>query len=52
MSKKCKRGVGPERLTGSEREKASEMRKPKRVTVLPSVQYQLSEQGSLKGTKL
>jgi hypothetical protein len=43
------------RLEGADRvegEKASEMQNPKRVTVLFSVQYQISESGSLKGTKL
>jgi hypothetical protein len=43
------------RLEGADRvggEKASEMRNPKRVTALFSVQYQISESGSLKGRKL
>jgi hypothetical protein len=52
MSKKCRRGVGSKGFDRVGGEKAPEMRNPRRVTVLASVQYQLSECGSLKGTKL
>jgi hypothetical protein len=43
------------RLEGADRvggDNASEMPNPKRVTVLFSVQYQISEYGSLKGKRL